>query len=169
MLKPRNYISEQQRVKMGCQLQNKLGRMGRIVNTNKNTGLGNGEDRGQNGKRDRRRAARGLVQNRQLNVFPHLYKRIKDEIGRKSYFEWKNAKESERKIWTRARYGNIYNLVRYKKHSKKREEKESKKENIWRGLEDQLRKGSMELEIMEFLKQEEKNTKPKNKRCIEKN
>ena len=28
-------------------------------------------------------------------------KKIKDEIGRENYFEWKNMKENEMKIWTR--------------------------------------------------------------------
>ena len=70
--------------------------------------------------------------------------------------DWKNVKEGERKIWTRARCGNTYNVGRYEKNREKREEDEGKKEDTWRELEDQLRKGSMELEIMEFLKQEER-------------
>ena len=65
-------------------------------------------------------------------------------------------KESEIKNWTRAKCGNIYNLGRYEKNRGKREEDEGKKENTCRELEDQLKKGSVGLEIMEFMKQDEK-------------
>ena len=81
---------------------------------------------------------------------------MKEGIGRENYFDKKNVKESERRIWTRARCGNTYNLGRYEKNGEKREVDGGKKENTWRVLEDQLRKGSMGLEIMEFLKQEER-------------
>ena len=57
-------------------------------------------------------------------------KKIKDEIGRENYFEWKNVKESEIKIWTRARCGNTYNLGRFGRNSERGEEEdERKKEN----------------------------------------
>ena len=44
-----------------------------------------------------------------------------------SYFEWKSAKGSEWKIWTRARSGNIHNLGRSGKNREKREKDETKK------------------------------------------
>ena len=89
------------------------------------------------------------------SYFP-IYNQIKEEIGRKYYFEWKNVKESEIKIWTRTRCGSKYNLGRFGSNSEGGEEvDERRKEDIWKGLEVQLRKGTIGREIMEFLKQEE--------------
>ena len=87
--------------------------------------------------------------------FP-IYKKIKEEIGREHYFEWKNVKENEMKIWIRARCGNSYNLGRFGRKSEGGEEEdEGERENTWKGLEGQPRKGMVGREIMEFLKQEE--------------
>ena len=99
------------------------------------------------------------------SIYFPTYKRIKAGIGREYYFNRKNVKESERKIWPEQDV-KTHDLGRYEKNREKRED-EGKKENTWRELKDQLRKGSVGLEKMKFLKQEEKNTTAKKKRCIE--
>ena len=55
------------------------------------------------------------------SYFP-IYKKIKEEIGRENYFEWKNVKESEIKILTRARCGNTDNLGRFERNCEGGEE-----------------------------------------------
>ena len=80
---------------------------------------------------------------------------MKEGIGRENYFDKKNVKESERRIWTRARCGNTYNLGRYEKNREKRRRRRDN--NTWR-------EKKLGLKIMEFLKK--KYTKAKKKRSM---
>ena len=61
-----------------------------------------------------------------------LYFPIYKKSEKRNYFEWKNVKESEIKIWTRARCGNTCNLERFGRNGEGGEEEEKTPGKSWK-------------------------------------